>query len=337
MAYAVKWTVDKSETGNSSGRGDDRDGREWRVEHWRHRNWSTAGQAEGFVHWRESICEAYTESSPERIDDGPFAGEIRLIELGQGVSVSQLVASPHFVQRHRRDVVERPCDGVFINYQVAGTSAVRQRGAETLQRPDTVALVDGRRPFDLRFDKRFELLCLYLPMAELDAHRLDPAPAVTRAVRRDDALGKALFDSVRGILEGEDSSCPPDHLVHLASLCFGNGRSDTLADRHLKHIKRFMAEHSDDPEMQPATVAARFRISVRHLHGLFARSGTSFGQYLLHRRLCRARIALLTQPNRLILDIFLEAGFRSSSHFSRSFSREFGMTPSDMRRLGRGQ
>ena len=188
----------------------------------------------------------------------------------------------------------------------------------------------------MRFDTSFGQLCLHLPIGELRAHGFDPAPGAARAVGPDDVLGAALFDSVGAILDGEHSESPLDHLARLACICFGDGRSDTRADRHLKHIRRFMARYCHDSEMQPATVAASFRMSVRSLHRLFARSGTSFGRYLLRCRLQRARIAVLTQPDRPILDICLESGFRSPSHFSRSFSREFGMTPSDMRRLRGG-
>ena len=297
------------------------------------RIWSTAGHADGFAHWREAVCEAYTKLSPERIDDIPFAGEIRLTEFGQQGSVSQIAASPQLVQRHRRDVVERPCDGVFVNFQLAGTSAVRQRAAETIQRPGTFVLLDARQPFRMRFDTSFRQVCLFLPMAELDAHRFDPAPVAARAVGCNDPFGGALFDSVGAILEGDDAAGPPDHLMHLLGLCFAGGRSDRLADRHLKHIRRFVAQHCNDAEMCPATVAAKFRISVRHLHRLFARSGESFGRFLLRCRLRRARITLLMEPHRSLLDICLEAGFRSPGHFSRSFSRQFGMTPSAMRRL----
>ncbi|MEX3009662.1 helix-turn-helix domain-containing protein [Hoeflea sp. TYP-13] len=295
--------------------------------------WSTVGSGDAFAHWREVVCQAFTKLSPERTGDHPFAGEIRLSEFGRMGTFSQITASPQLVQRRKRDVKDRPCDAVFVNIQISGTSVVRQRGMETRLGPGTFVMLDARQPFDMRFDESFKQVCMHLPLALLDEHDFDPAGAVARAVGRDQVFGATLLDCVGSILAGEDAEGSPDHLVHLLRLSYENGRSDTLADRHLKHIKQFIAQNCADPATSPAAVAGHFRISVRHLHKLFARSGITFGQFLLRCRLRKARIAILLHPNRSILEIGLEAGFQSSSHFSRSFAREFGMTPSAMRRL----
>ncbi|WP_419913154.1 AraC family transcriptional regulator [Hoeflea sp.] len=295
--------------------------------------WSTVGRNDTFAHWREVVCQAFTKLTPERIADGPFAGEIRLSPFGGMGTFSRITASPQRVVRRRRDVEDRPCDAVFVNIQVSGTSAVRQRGIETRLAPGSFVMLDARQPFDMRFDRNFRQICMHLPMALLDAHGFDPAKAVARSVGRDDVFGAALLDSVDAILDEEDTEGSPDHLVHLLRLSYGGGRSDMLADQHLRHIKRFVAGNCADPAISPRAVSAHFRISVRHLHKLFARSGVTFGQFLLRCRLRKARIALLLHPRRPIVEISLEAGFQSPSHFSRCFVREFGLTPSAMRRL----
>ena len=294
--------------------------------------WSTVGRNDTFAHWREVVCQAFTKLTPERIADGPFAGEIRLSPFGGMGTFSKITASPQLVRRRNRDVEERPCDAVFVNIQVSGTSAVRQCGVEAKLAPGSFVMLDARQPFYMRFDGNFRQVCMHLPMALLDAHGFDPAKAVARSVGRDDVFATALLDSVDAILDEEDTEGSPDHLVHLLRLSYGDGRADMLADRHLRHIKRFVAGNCADPAISPGAVAAHFRISTRHLHKLFARSGITFGQFLLRCRLRKARIALLLEPARPIVDIGLEAGFQSASHFSRSFSREFGLSPSQMRR-----
>lgn len=295
--------------------------------------WSTVGQGDAFAHWREVVCQAFTKLSPERSGDHPFAGEIRLSEFGPLGTFSQITASPQLVQRRKRDVTEWPCDAVFVNIQIAGSSVVRQRGIEAKLAPGTFVMLDARQPFDMRFDDSFKQVCMHLPMQLLETHGFDPSHAIARSVGRDQVFSDALLNSVEAILGGEDTEASPDHLVHLLRLSFENGRPDSLSDRHLRHIKQFVARNCTDPDMSPGAAAAHFRISVRHLHKLFARSGISFGQYLLRCRLRKARIAVLLQPQRTILDIGLESGFQSPSHFTRSFTREFGMTPSAMRRL----
>ncbi|MEM6463877.1 MAG: helix-turn-helix domain-containing protein [Pseudomonadota bacterium] len=295
--------------------------------------WSTSGSSDAFAHWREVVCQAYTKLSPERTGDSPFAGEIRLSDLGQLGTFSQITASGQLVQRRKHDVRERPCDAVFVNIQIAGTSTVRQRGIEAQLDPGSLVMLDARQPFQMRFDESFKQVCMHLPMRLLSAEGFDTNLAVARRVGRDQVFGSTLIDYVGSILAGEDTQGSPDHLLHLLRLCYQNDRPVSVADNHLKHIKRFVAGNCADEKMTPAAVAAHFRISTRHLHKLFARSGESFGQFLLRSRLRKARMALLLEPQRSILEIGLDAGFQSPSHFSRSFSKAFGMSPSAMRRM----
>ncbi len=297
------------------------------------RVWSTAGNRDAFAHWREVVCQAFTKLSPERLDERPFAGEIRLSAFGECGTLSEITAGPQKVLRGKRDVEDRPCDAVFVNMQMTGNSAVRQCGMEAQLEPGSFVMLDARRPFDMRFDGPFRQVCMHLPMELLEAQGFDPAGSVARAVGRDQVFGAALFDSVEDIVRGEASESSRDYLVQLLHLSLGGGRSDRLADRHLKLVKRYVVRHCADPEMTPAVVAGHFRMSVRYLHKLFARSGTTFGRFVLRCRLRRARIAVLVDPQRPLLDIGLASGFQSASHFTRSFRREFGMTPGAMRRL----
>ncbi len=168
----------------------------------------------------------------------------------------------------------------------------------------------------------------------------DRASAVARRVDRAHACAAALMDQACATLEagepaGADADEAAGHLTQLLGLCYADGRAETLADRHLKLIRRFVARYSADPALSPASVAGHFRISVRYLHRLFARSGESFGQYLVRCRLNESRRALLLEPERPVLDIALDAGFRNASHFSRTFRRRFGVAPSALRATAR--
>lgn len=85
----------------------------------------------------------------------------------------------------------------------------------------------------------------------------------------------------------------------------------------------------------PLDVLAReLTISPYHLHRVFKRlTGTTPAHYLLERRLQVAEEALRSESFRSITDIALEAGFRSMSHFSTTFQKKTGHSPSDYRKL----
>ncbi|MGH7005506.1 MAG: helix-turn-helix domain-containing protein [Alphaproteobacteria bacterium] len=299
--------------------------------------WSAVGQGDAFVHWREVVCQAYTQLVPERVEDGPFAGEIRLFPLGEGGSVSRISASPQSVSRGRREIAASPCDAVFVNIQVSGESVLRQCESETRLVPGSFALLDARRPFAMRFDGAFRQLCLHLPMASLEARGLDPAGIAARRIDRRSAYGAVFLDHMTALFapgKGEAASAAlAEHLAHLLELAYGDGAPETLADRHLALLQRFVAVHCADPALAPAAVAAHFRISKRYLHKLFARSGESFGRFLLRCRLDRSHAAILDRRDRSILEIALASGFQDASHFARTFRRRFGTAPSHMRSL----
>lgn len=59
--------------------------------------------------------------------------------------------------------------------------------------------------------------------------------------------------------------------------------------------------------------------------------GTNAGKWLLKRRLQAAHEALV-ERNATPGDIYLDMGFEDLSHFSRSFKKEFGVSPSGVRR-----
>jgi len=300
------------------------------------RVWSASGRGDAFAQWREVVCQAFTRLSPERVESDTFTGRIRARPIGAAASVSQITASPQHVLRRKADVAARPCDAVFVNIQIAGTSIVRQREIETRLVPGSLTLLDARQPFDMRFDTPFRQICLHLPIDRVKAHGLDTDRAIARRVDSSLSQAAAVIDQARSAINGEsDGPGEPDDLLQLLMLCYADGRADTLADKHLSLIRQFVARNCEGPDLTPAMVAARFRISVRYLHRLFARSGESFGRYLLRCRLRQSRTALLIEPDRSVTDIALSAGFRDTSHFSRSFKARYGQSPSALRKAAR--
>jgi AraC-like DNA-binding protein len=83
------------------------------------------------------------------------------------------------------------------------------------------------------------------------------------------------------------------------------------------------------------SVAARHKLSARHVQRLFEDSGTTFTEFVRAVRLERAREMLLSPRlrHKRISDVAFEVGFRDLSHFNRWFRARFGASPSDVRAL----
>ncbi len=95
-----------------------------------------------------------------------------------------------------------------------------------------------------------------------------------------------------------------------------------------------LMEASTDEVLSRADLADVVGLSNRQLERLFQRYlGTTPGQYYLGCRLWRAR-QLLRQTALAVVDIAVACGFSTASHFTKSYRKRFGITPSQERLRG---
>ncbi|MBO9466342.1 helix-turn-helix domain-containing protein [Tropicibacter sp. R15_0] len=117
-----------------------------------------------------------------------------------------------------------------------------------------------------------------------------------------------------------------DDVKRLAGFLLGN--KGTPARRNIKHLMREHANHN-------ISVADFARMSGRSVAGFnreFRRvTGQSPGQWLLERRLDRAKHLILTCASS-VQEIGQEVGYSNTSHFIAQFQKRFGATPLQMRK-----
>jgi AraC-like DNA-binding protein len=101
----------------------------------------------------------------------------------------------------------------------------------------------------------------------------------------------------------------------------------------LYRLKLHIETHLRDPDLALAGVAAALGISARYVNQLLAAEGTSFGRYVLTRRLekCRRDLGDPGQAHRQVGEIAFAWGFNELGHFSRAFKERYGLAPRDWR------
>jgi AraC-like DNA-binding protein len=194
------------------------------------------------------------------------------------------------------------------------------------------------------------------PMLTLSRRRLAPLvpgleDAFMRPVPRDTEALQLLtryvriFDDRQSLATPELRSLMVNHVYDLVALALGatrdaaataNGRGVRAARLHA--IKTAILNSLNRHELSLAGLAARHRVTPRHVQMLFESDGTTFSRFLLDQRLARTH-RVLSNPRlaeRTISTIAYEAGFGDLSHFNRSFRRRYGETPSDVRARSRG-
>lgn len=99
-----------------------------------------------------------------------------------------------------------------------------------------------------------------------------------------------------------------------------------VRNAHLMKAISIMEENIEEP-LSPTDIAEELQISTRQLERLFGRFlNSSPKQYFMELRLHKAR-NLLVQTEHSITEIAMASGFRSASHFTKTFRAFYGRTP----------
>ncbi|WP_295313557.1 GlxA family transcriptional regulator [Roseobacter sp.] len=113
----------------------------------------------------------------------------------------------------------------------------------------------------------------------------------------------------------------PDHAQRVALITRPRVRNQKLA-----LALQIMTNNIEDP-MSPDEICDLIGLSTRQLERLFARyMGSSPKRYYLRLRLAKAR-DLLRQTDFSVTDVCVACGFRSLSHFSKSYRAAYGISP----------
>lgn len=303
---------------------------------------------ERFDYWREVLCNVYVSLTPESDCRPDFSGSVSDHDFN-GVGVSKISSKKQLISRTPSGIRRDTDAFYFLNLQTKGACNVLQLGQEQLTKQGEFVIVDSTEPFSLNYvSNDWEQFSFKIPQQMFDAHigaiRNVPLKKVSaesalgeivvnylasmarRAVQLDtnpDEIRKSMLDLVRlGLAEGEDGSLSRHHDI----------RSGL---RH--HILKFIDLNFSDPTLDPAKVAAHFRISTRYLHKVLENHDVTFGQALLERRLQSSADDLKRGLSRSISEAAFRCGFNDLSHFSRAFRRRYGKTPRDYRRSEMGK
>jgi AraC-like DNA-binding protein len=225
-----------------------------------------------------------------------------------------------FIAGRRSEAILRNGDAMLLSYSVA----------RTISRLD---LVDHR--------------VIRLPRALLSPLVRNVDDAVLCPIPRGTGMLSLLRSYVDAVFDDPALAIPEMRQLIVAQLCdlvavtlgatrdaaaVATGRGIRAA--RLRAVKGDIEAHlAHGDHLSPGKVAKRQKISDSYLRKLFETEGTSFTQFVLGRRLWRARRMLADRrwAERSIASVAFEAGFGDLSYFNRTFRRFYGATPSEVR------
>lgn len=231
---------------------------------------------------------------------------------------------------------------------VVGVQLVRRggisrivRGRHTVSRPGDVGLWASWESADVEVLDRFAKRTLIVPLERmvaasprLGADGVLPSLQNVRAthflVRYIDLIAAELPS-----LDAAAAAAAADAALELLRSAVEPGIPTSRAAKRQAmrtEIRRYVRSHLQDPLLDPSSVANAHAMSVRVLHALFEDSGESVAGLIRRERLARCWDDLERATGGAVTEIAFRWGFKDSAHFSRAFKREFGISPSEVRR-----
>jgi AraC-like DNA-binding protein len=222
-----------------------------------------------------------------------------------------------------------------------GSISREVRGHTTVSRPGDVGLWASWDPVDIEVLDRFAKRTLIMPlerivaasprlMAENALPNLQNAGATHLLVRYLDLITAELPS-----LDPAAAAAAGDAALELLRSAIEPGIPTSKAAKRQAmrtEIRRYVRSHLQDPLLDPSSIAGAHAMSVRVLHTLFEDSGESVAGLIRRERLARCWDDLERPTAGAVTEIAFRWGFKDSAHFSRAFKREFGISPSEVRR-----
>jgi AraC-like DNA-binding protein len=239
-------------------------------------------------------------------------------------------------------------DGFILAIIDSGRWTGAQLGREAhLEAGDAVLCTNGEVAHGITFGRR---VMFRVSARALSALVPDVNACVLRRIPRE-APGLALLRQYLRVMQDGETLASTSaqriavaHVHDLLALTLGATRDAAVEAEarggraaRLHAIKDDIARHLAHGDVSLGAVAARQRVTTRYVQKLFETDGTSFGAYVLDRRLAHAH-DLLSNPRHTaekVAGVAFAAGFGDVSYFYRAFRRRYGMLPADVRAQAR--
>ena len=274
-----------------------------------------------------------------------FHGSIEVRTVG-GLKLTRFCSSPLAFWKWPADILsieDRPC---IVITQILGHRHYLQNGSSVLLNAGDTTVLDAGRPWSSSCNTDCTRLYLRVPRGMMENRLRQREFPIARRICGSSGLGatlpklaQSLYDEAEHMTEQEGAAALDAYFEILNACIGGSEKSAVQLDRgqpgsELRgRIRRFIDIHLSEPTLRPEEIALAFQISVRHLHRLFSVTGNTLAAYIRARRLeeCRNDLANPRLQDRTITDLAFFWGFSDSAHFSRSFTKEFGVSPREFR------
>lgn len=294
--------------------------------------------------WSQLISKTFVELECSGMSSESFYGELRDRDVGE-LGITRITTDGYDVVRSNTSILTSSLDDFFVSIQMEGASTIRQLDREVVLKPGDFTMYDTTMWYHLHFERRSTQLVIKIPRAILKQYLQSPETLTALHVRRavgptqiTTAFAKSLFDQTNNLNE-PNTRLMCNMLLELITSSTREATSDKSrapksGATQLLQLKQFVSKNIRNADLTVGALAAAHSISDRHVHALFDIEGLTPARYIWNQRLNLAKSELCDPllAHRSISEICFAAGFSDSAHFSRSFKKKFGVSPSAQRK-----
>lgn len=274
-----------------------------------------------------------------------FIGEVSKLERG-GLSLASLRTNAGLIKRERPNADHDMDQHCFLVSQRSGYCQITQNSQVVQLAPGDMLLMDSTGSIEISPFGLIEHASLSLSRNEV-CKQLGGVSKTFGKISSSKACGRmlhVLMDQLcRDGLGDQDSNEQAQALqaafVSLLGSAFevhdapGEGIASLQGSSLRSYVQKVIDQSLTQPGLSPVGLASRLNISVRHLYRLFEEQDDSVCRYIQRARLKRSADDL-TNPflkSESITSIAYKWGFTDSAHFSRSFKKQFELSPKEFR------
>ncbi|MCF4978241.1 transcriptional regulator FeaR [Pseudomonas gessardii] len=271
-----------------------------------------------------------------------FIGEFSMLSNG-GLPLASLRTNAGLIKRQASNPDRDNDQDCFLVSQRSGYSQIVQNGQRVQLAPGELLLMDSVGSIEITPFGLIEHLSLSLPRAQV-CKQMGSQSKTFGKISSSKACGRMLHVLMDQLCKGGEGAedevealqCAFVSLLGSALEQDDDGRDETVAlqgNNLRSYVQKVIEESLSQPGLSPVGLASRLNISVRHLYRLFEEQDDSVCRYIQRARLKRSADDL-TNPflrSESITSIAYKWGFTDSAHFSRSFKKQFELSPKAFR------
>lgn len=321
--------------------------------HWESLSTDAIPRAKRVERWNQYGSETLSNMTVDPVAGSEFVASISRISLGRigMVSMTSTAASASSQGGTAGSWAADECDALMLFAPERGVSIFEQEGNRVELAPGSMAIRDLSRPWVHRCEAPTQFIMVKLPFSLfakrggnvehiVEAGFCTSAPAVAMTMNVIRSARHTLMLDPEGSWHDEMSDLIFHSVMLLTAGLQEREQRELDAGNRLairREVMSFILSHLDDPDLSAGTVANALGLHMRTVQRAFYETGHTMRELILAQRLDRAARLLSGRARggssraQSILDIAFSVGFNDVSHFSRSFSRRFGVTPRNYR------